>query len=214
MEKLSTSVDSLHKGSVIWTFDIHFMLARTNCWTKTRMAGDLRHHNAHVTSLKYNPNKTKPHAIVWRLMNVTASGITGISTVCSTTCEAISKDSTKSLPVLCEGIHQSPIYSPHDGLIMRKASWRHWRYDTFRIINTSWWRHKWNHFPRYWPFVRGIHRSPVNSPHKGQWRGALMFSLICTWIDGWVNNREAGDLRRHRAHYEVTVMSWGGVTIW
>ena len=63
------------------------------------------------------------------------------------------------------------------------------------------------YFPRYWPFVRGIHRSPVNSPHKGQWRGALMYSLICTWINGWVNNREAGDLRRHRAHYDVTVMA-------
>ena len=47
---------------------------------------------------------------------------------------------------------------------------------------------KWKHFPRNWPFVRGIHRSPVNSPHKGQWRGALMFSLICVWINGWVNN--------------------------
>ena len=34
------------------------------------------------------------------------------------------------------------------------------------------------HFPRYCPFVRGIHRSSVNSPHKGQWRGAVMFSLI------------------------------------
>ena len=38
---------------------------------------------------------------------------------------------------------------------------------------------KLKHFPRYWPFVWGIHWSPVNSPHKGQWRGALMFSLIC-----------------------------------
>ena len=56
---------------------------------------------------------------------------------------------------------------------------------------------KWNHFPRYWPFVRGIHRSPVNSPHKGQWRRVLIFSLICAWINGWVNSREAGDLRRH-----------------
>ena len=65
---------------------------------------------------------------------------------------------------------------------------------------------KWKHFPRYWPFVRGIHRSPVNSPHKGQWRGALMFSLIYAWINGWVNNGEAGDLRRHCAHYGVTVM--------
>ena len=50
------------------------------------------------------------------------------------------------------------------------------------------------------------YRSPVNSPHKSQWRGALMFSLICTWMNGWVNNREAGDLRRHRTHYDVTVM--------
>ena len=47
---------------------------------------------------------------------------------------------------------------------------------------------------------------PVNSPHKGQWRGALIFSLICVWINGWVNNREAGDLRRYRAHYDVSVM--------
>ena len=66
---------------------------------------------------------------------------------------------------------------------------------------------KWKHFPRNWPFVRGIHRSPVNSPHKGQWRGALMFSLICVWINGWVNNREAGDLSRHRGHYDVIVMT-------
>ena len=66
---------------------------------------------------------------------------------------------------------------------------------------------KWKHVPRYWPFVRGIHRSPVNSPHKGQWRGALMFSLICVWIIGWVNNREAGDLKRYRAHYDVIVMN-------
>ena len=65
---------------------------------------------------------------------------------------------------------------------------------------------KWQHFPRYWPFVRGIHRSPVKSPHKGQWRGALMFSVICVWINDWVNNHEAGDLRRYCAHYDVTVM--------
>ena len=55
--------------------------------------------------------------------------------------------------------------------------------------------------------MRGIHRSPVNSPHKGQWRGALMFSLICVWINDWVNNREAGDLRRYRAHSDAIVMT-------
>ena len=76
------------------------------------------------------------------------------------------------------------------------------------------WNHndviKWKHFLRHCPFVRGIHWSPVNSPHKGQWRGVLMFSLICARMNGWVNNHEAGDLRRHRAHYNVTVLTdWG-----
>ena len=65
---------------------------------------------------------------------------------------------------------------------------------------------KWKHFPRNWPFVREIHRSSVNFPHKGQWRGALMFSLMYAWINDWVNNREAGDLRRQHGHYDVIVM--------
>ena len=58
---------------------------------------------------------------------------------------------------------------------------------------------KWKHFPRYWTFVRGIYRSPVNSPHKDQWRRALMFSLICDWI----NDR---DFKRYHAHYDVSVL--------
>ena len=66
---------------------------------------------------------------------------------------------------------------------------------------------KWKHFLRYWPFVRGIHRSPVNSAHKGQWRRALMFSLICPRINGWVNNVVAGDLRCRRAYSDITVIS-------
>ena len=73
---------------------------------------------------------------------------------------------------------------------------------------------KWKCFPRYWPFVWGIHRSPVNSPHKGQWRGALMFSLICVWINGWVNNREAGDLRCYHTHYDVIVMWRIQIGLW
>ena len=76
----------------------------------------------------------------------------------------------------------------------------------FLEIWPPWWCQRVEIFPRYWPFVRVIHRSPVNSPHKGQWCGALMFSLICAWMNGWVNNRETGDLRRHHAHYDVTVM--------
>ena len=64
---------------------------------------------------------------------------------------------------------------------------------------------KWKHFPHYWPFVRGIQRSPMDSPHKGQWHGAPMFSLICAWTNG-CTNQDAADLRYHHIHYDVTVM--------
>ena len=87
-----------------------------------------------------------------------------------------------------------------------------WLYDHYILDSHDYFQYshddviKWKYFLRYWPFVLGIHRSPVNPPQKGQCRGALMFSLICVWINGWVNNREAGDLRRYRAHYDVIVM--------
>ena len=67
---------------------------------------------------------------------------------------------------------------------------------------------KWKHFPRYWPFVRVNHRSQLDSPHKGLWRGDLVLSLICAWTNGWANKRNDGDLRCQSAHYDVTVMRY------
>ena len=54
-----------------------------------------------------------------------------------------------------------------------------------------------------------VWNSPVTGefPHKGQWRGALMFSLIWAWTNGWVSNQNFGDLRGHHAHYDVTVVT-------
>ena len=65
---------------------------------------------------------------------------------------------------------------------------------------------KWKLFPRYWPLCGEFTGLRCNSPHKGQWRGALIFSFMCVWINGWVNNRKAGDLRCCHAHYDVSVM--------
>ena len=71
----------------------------------------------------------------------------------------------------------------------------------WNITSDAWWRHQMETFSALLAPCAG------NSPgHKGQWRGALMFSLICAWTNAWVNNREAGDLRRHRSHYDVIVM--------
>ena len=70
---------------------------------------------------------------------------------------------------------------------------------------------KWKHFPRHWLLVRGIHRWPVNSPHRGQWHGALMFSLICERLSkqswGWWFETPSHSLWRHYNVYpglEVT----------
>ena len=74
------------------------------------------------------------------------------------------------------------------------------------ILYRSWWRHQMKTFSALLAICAGNSPVPGISPHKGQWRGALMFSLICVWINGWVNNRQAGDLRRYRVHYDVIVM--------
>ena len=91
-----------------------------------------------------------------------------------------------------------------------KQSWGWW----FETLSCPFWRHcnveiisiKWKYFPRYWPFVRGIHRSPVDFPHKGLWRESWMFSLIYAWTNGCAKTHDASDLRRRRAHYDATVM--------
>ena len=74
------------------------------------------------------------------------------------------------------------------------------------VIFLPWWLHQMKTFSALLPFCAENSPVPVNSPHKGQWRGALIFSLIWTWINSWVNNPEVGDLRRHRAHCDVSVM--------
>ena len=75
-------------------------------------------------------------------------------------------------------------------------------------FNLTWWRHQMETFSALLAICAGNSPVPVNSPHKGQWRGALIFSLIYAWINDWVNNREAGDLRRQRDHYDFIVMRY------
>ena len=70
----------------------------------------------------------------------------------------------------------------------------------YKDFLSTWWRHQMETFSALLAICAG------NSPHKGQWRGALMFSGMCARINRWVNNREAGDLRRYRHHYDVIVM--------
>ena len=73
------------------------------------------------------------------------------------------------------------------------------------FLLASWW-HEMETFSALLVFVRRIHRSLVNSPHKSQWRGALRVSSICAWINSRVNTREAGILRRHSTYYDAIVM--------
>ena len=118
----------------------------------------------------------------------------------------------------------APVPTTYDKAALPHLYWRViWGYscnkfntNTVSSINVFFQGHddliKWRHFPRAFfhvPFVQGIHQTPVNFRHKCQWREALMSSWISTWINGQVNNHEAGDLRCHLAHYDVTVMRQG-----
>ena len=80
--------------------------------------------------------------------------------------------------------------------------------------NKTWWRHQMETFPALLTLCEEIHRWPVDSPNKSHWHGALMFSLICAWTNGWANDWDAGDLRSHRAYYDVTVMYSGKLPRW
>ena len=80
-------------------------------------------------------------------------------------------------------------------------------------MEVAWWRHQMETFSALLAICAGNSPIPVNSPHKGQWCGTLIFSLICGWINGWVNNREADNLRRNRAHCDVNVMG-GKLILW
>ena len=89
-----------------------------------------------------------------------------------------------------------------------------WKYSIFNFLWLTTWARlsqkyhdliKWKHFPRYWPFVRGIHRC-IPLTIKASDAELWPFIMLCIWTNGWTNNREAGDLRRHQAHNVVTVM--------
>ena len=83
-----------------------------------------------------------------------------------------------------------------------------------KISSISLWHHQLETFPRYWPFVRAIHRSPMDSPHKGQWRGALVFFFICAWTNGWANNRDVETpwrslWRHYNVEFHFRFSAWG-----
>ena len=137
------------------------------------------------------------------MMSAMASQLTSLTIVYSTVYSGADQRKHQSSASLAfvRGIHRWPVSSPHKGpvtwkifpfddIIMvyrisvdnnlvpncRRRPGYH-TYSAYDVMHDD--VIKWKHFPRNWPFMWGIHRSPVNSPHKGQWRGALMLSLIC-----------------------------------
>ena len=163
---------------------------RINGWVNNREAGDLRRHRAHYDVI---------------VMQVSGAG------TCHKIYQPVS-DRQNSLGIiqsLCWHPHtishrdqyKSPICCVYLGLYLIRtlcAEFHLTAYEYFMMTPSNG-----NIFR-----VTGHLWSPENSPHKGQWSGALMFNLFCAWINRWVNNGEARDLRRRRAHYDFIVMPY------
>ena len=188
-------VDKHRNCLVMQSFDLFFVLAWTGFWTNSRCTCHLGRHNAIVTLLiivvldDYCSSRwiLGDHLfIVFRTESLAPRRLRdGFS---SSALRVLTPLTTSPIPT---PEIANPVHNSWDGVFM----------------HVPWLRHQMETFPRYCPFLRGIHRSPVNSPHTGQWRTALIFSLIYAWINGWVNN-----LRRHRAHYDVIVMQYQAIT--
>ena len=79
--------------------------------------------------------------------------------------------------------------------------------EIFRIARPTWWRHQVEIFSALLYLCVGNSSVNVEFPaHRPVTRGVDVY-LICAPIHGWVNNGEAGDLRRYRAQYEVIVVN-------
>ena len=98
-----------------------------------------------------------------------------------------------NLPLRFDELNEQAVYNKHTN---HTQTW----------FDYSWWRHQMETVSALLAICAGNSPVPVNSPHKGQWCGALMFSMIYARINSWVNNREAGNLRRHPTHCDVIVM--------
>ena len=208
-------MNSPHKGQ--WRGALIFTLicVRINGWVNNCKAGDLRRNRAHYHVIVMRIQFSNPYGVCGYIMyNDSPDTRDGVRTWKKNP-ETLFRNSMKYLMI---GVYMSRdillrvfnkqwcFYKAHCSVITAiGVKWtplwtpleKHYIHDDVM---------KWQHFPPYWPFLRGIHRSLVDSPQKGQWRGALVFSLICPWTNGSASNRDAGDLRRHRAHYDVNVM--------
>ena len=163
-------------------------------------------------------------------MSAMAFQITGESIVYSTVCSGTVQRKYQRFSSLAfvREIHRWPMDSPHKGPVtlkmfpcddvimnevkfkgMDKIDWCQTKTKCSKHEANaffSWWRHQMETFSALLAICAGNSTVPGEFPHKGQWRGALLFSLICVWINGWVNDRQVGDLRRYRTHYDVIVM--------
>ena len=116
----------------------------------------------------------------------------------------------------CININKTrPIRSPSNSLALSLKKWTlfcSWFLTWFLILDLwfhcdiPWWRHQMETFSALLAICAG--NSPVTGEFPAQRPVTRSFDVFCAWINGWVNNLEANDLRRYRAHYDVTVMQW------
>ena len=167
----------------IWIFNTYSLYCDPHSPFKLRAIMCMHRNRRQVTLTSWSLSTHQSHLVI------TAAEVTGNSTVCSTVCLSSRLYITGPLWQVTDGFPSQRATIPvHLHISMMTSS----NGNIFRVTG---------HLCGEFTGPRWISRTKASD-----WHGALMFSLICVWINDWVNNREAGDLRRYRAHYDVIVM--------
>ena len=144
-------MDSPHKGPVTQGFNIFFGVRMKKWLNKAPIAGDLRHHDVHVTSLWCIYQLILKMAISLWLIEMTFNPVNSLQSnvkpKIKQTLGGIRMNSAlTTLPA--SGVAVLVAITPAGTVMNKLNSEEHGQFHDDVI--------KWKHFPRYWPFVRGI----------------------------------------------------------
>ena len=136
---------------------------------------------------------------------------------CHLTCRRINRIyMRRHTPIMLDKQEQHStklLYGPWGRRESASCCWYHIIFHYVGIHFRTWWRHQ---MEKRSALLALCERNPPVTgrfPSQRPVTRSFEFLMICAWTNGWASNRNADDLSRHRAHYDVTVRRAGAIPV-